>query len=397
MQIGVVGKPSSGKSTFFSGATLVDVEISGRPFTTIKPNKGTGYVTIKCVHDEKGKQCQPQNAKCENGIRMIPVQMLDVAGLIEGSWQGKGLGNQFMSDLMQASALIHVLDASGGTDAEGNVVSAGDYNPSNDVDFLENEVAYWIKGILTKNWGKISKSISASEKIAEGLANQLSGLGIKEEEVKEVLGQGVFAGKKPRDWGENELLEFSKSIMGKSKPMVVAANKCDLESAKENIDKLKSEFPKHTIIPSSAESELALRKAAKAGLISYIPGEKEFEILNEIPEQQKKALEFIRKNVLDVYGSTGVQQAINKTAFELLNLVVVYPVQDQGKWESGKGHYLPDTFLVKKGTTPKQLAGIIHTDFLNRYMGATDCRSGKKISEDYEIKNNDVIRIILRN
>ncbi|MFH1240342.1 MAG: redox-regulated ATPase YchF [Candidatus Diapherotrites archaeon] len=397
MQIACVGKPSSGKSTFFSAATLVDVEIANRPFTTIKPNQGTGYVTTKCVHEEKGKPCQPMNSKCENGIRLIPIQMLDVAGLIEDSWKGRGLGNSFLNDLMQAQALIHVLDVSGTTDAEGNTVTAGSYNPVNDVEFLEREVAYWIKQILEKNWGKISKSISISGEIVSGLATQLSGLGIKERDIKKVLSEIELKSKKPSEWDEEEMLQFSSAIREKSKPMVIAANKCDMQSAAENLDKLKSEFSEKRIFPTSAESELSLRRADKAGIIKYIPGGKEFEILKECEEKQKKALEFIQKNVLDVFGSTGVQQVINKTAFDLLDLVVVYPVQDQSKWVSGKGHYLPDAFLVKKGTTPKELAGIIHTDFANRYLGAINCRTNQKISESYEIQNNDVIKILLRN
>lgn len=396
MQIGVVGKPNTGKSTFFAAATLVDAEIGNRPFVTIKPNQGTAYVTAKCVHTEKGRQCEPQNSKCEKGTRLIPIQILDVAGLVPDAWKGKGLGNSFMSDLMQASALIHVLDASGSTDAEGNAVKAGSYNPANDVAFLEKEVSYWILGILKRNWDKISKSISSTGNVAEGLAKQLSGLGVKEDEVKNVILNEIFR-QKPKDWSEETILEFSSAIREKSKPLVIAANKCDLESSAENIDKLKSEFPGLVITPTSAESELALRKADKAGVISYIPGSKDFEILKEIPEAQKKALDFIQKKVLDVYGGTGVQQTINKTAFDLLDLVVVYPVQDQAKWISGKGHFLPDTFLVKKGTNPKELAGIIHTDFLEKYISAIDCRTGKKISEDYEIKNNDVIKIVLRN
>ena len=362
MQIGIVGKPNTGKSTFFKAATLVDAEIGNRPFVTIKANQGTGYVTQKCVHREKGIDCQPMNSKCEKGTRMVPIQMLDVAGLVPDAWQGKGLGNQFMNDLMQANALVHVLDASGSTDAEGNEVAKGSYEISQDVEFLEKEVAYWILGILKRNWDKLSKSLSMSGNIADGIANQLSGLGVKEEEVKAVMRNDIFK-KKPSEWSEETLLEFSSSIREKSKPMIIAANKCDVDGSAERIDKLKSAFPKYEIIPSSAESELALRKADQTGVVSYVPGSKEFEIVKELPGAQKKALDFIQEKVLDVYGSTGVQTAINKTAFDLLGLVAVYPVQDPNKWMSGKGHVLPDTFLVKKGTNPKELAGIIHTDF----------------------------------
>lgn len=395
MLIGIIGKPNSGKSTFFSAATLVDAEIGNRPFVTIKPNQGTGYVTQKCVHLELGKECQPMNSKCEKGIRLIPIQMLDVAGLIEGAWKGRGLGNQFLNDLMQAKALVHVLDCAGATDAEGNVCEAGKHDPAEDILFLEKEIAYWICGILEKNWRAISKKADAEKKPAESIAKQLSGLGVSEEQVKRVLAKGF--NEKISLWSKEELLRFCEEIRKESKPMIIACNKMDLPHAKENFEMLKKKFPTHRFVACCSEAELALRKAAKEGLIEYIPGNGEFKILKELNEKQKKALNFIKKNILENFGNTGVQQVINETVFELLKLVVVYPVQDQNKWIDGKGHVLPDAFLVKKGTTPKQLAGIIHTDFLKRYIGAIDCRSKQKLSENYEIKNNDVIKILLKN
>ncbi|MDP2973832.1 MAG: GTPase, partial [Candidatus Diapherotrites archaeon] len=246
MQIGIVGKTNTGKTTFFSAASLVDAEIGNRPFVTIKPNQGTGYVTAKCVHPEFGKQCIPQNSKCENGIRLIPATLLDVAGLIEGAWQGKGLGNQFMNDLMQAAALIHVLDCSGTTDAEGNTTKGHD--PANDVRFLEKEIDYWVRGILEKNWAKISKGATASSKPWEPIADQLSGLGMGEAQVKDVFESEHF-GPKPSDWNEEEVLRFASAIRQRSKPMLIACNKMDLPQAKENFEKLKKEFPEKIFVP----------------------------------------------------------------------------------------------------------------------------------------------------
>jgi len=392
MQIGIVGFTNSGKSTFFSAATLVDVEISNRPFTTIKPNQGTSFVTSKCVHEEKGKECKPVNSKCENGVRMIPVKLLDVAGLVPDAWKGKGLGNQFLSDLMQADALIHVLDVSGKTDLEGKPTQGHD--PAETVRFLEKEIAQWIKGILTKNWNKISKQASASKKVADALSNQLSGLGVSENDVKEVLEKGSFS-EEPHNWSEEEILRFSEEIRKKSKPILIAANKIDVSGAKENYGKLVKEFPDKIIVPCSAESELALRRASKNQIISYIAGESSFKILKKVVEKQKNALDFIQKNVLEQWSKTGVQKAINKTAFDLLNLIAIYPVQDANKWVDGKGNFLPDTFLLKKGSNALQLAGTIHSDFEKRFVAAIDCRTGQKIGKDHELKNNDVIKIQL--
>ncbi|PIU21696.1 MAG: redox-regulated ATPase YchF [Candidatus Diapherotrites archaeon CG08_land_8_20_14_0_20_34_12] len=394
MQIGIVGKPNSGKSTFFSASTLIDVEIGNRPFVTIKPNQGIGYVTSKCVHPDLGKECQPQNSKCINRVRLIPIQLLDVAGLVKDAWKGRGLGNQFLNDLMQAHALIHVLDISGTTDAEGNPINGG-HDPAEDVLFLEKEIDYWIKGILTNNWIKIMRKADAEKKASEALAMQLTGLGISEKHIKGVLVKLGFDDVL-EEWSEEQLLEFCEEIRKFSKPMLIACNKIDLPDSRENFERLKKQFPEHIFVACSAEAELALRKAAKEGLIEYIPGGNDFAIKKELPEKQKKALEFIKESILKQYGSTGVQEAINKTAFELLKLIVVYPVQDQNKWISAKGHVLPDAFLIKECSTPKELAAKIHTDFIEKYLGAIDCRSKQKISETTELKNNAVVKILLR-
>jgi hypothetical protein len=391
MQLGVVGKPNTGKSTFFSAATMVPAEIGNRPFVTVKPNQGTGFVTRKCVHGEFGVECQPQNSKCEKGVREIPVTFLDVAGLIEGAWLGKGLGNQFLNDLMQASALIHVLDASGTTDAEGNPCSG--HNPSEDVVFLEREVDYWVKGILEKNWGKVSKQAASSKNPAEALAKPLSGLGISEEQVKEVLENGF--GKKPSEWSEEEKLGFASAIRQKSKPTLIACNKIDLPQARENCERLAQEFPDKTFVACSAEAELTLRKAAKANLIEYVPGAKEFTVKGELSGQQKRALDFIQEQVLDAIGSTGVQEAINKTAFGLLGLIVVYPVEDANKLASGKGHVLPDAYLLEKNSTALDLATAIHTGFGERFAAAIDCRTHQKLGRDHPLKMDDVVKIQL--
>ena len=393
MQIGIVGKTNTGKSTFFSASTMVDAEIGNRPFVTIKANQGTGFVTRKCVHEEFNVKCQPQNSKCVSGLREIPITLLDVAGLIEGAWQGKGLGNQFMNDLMQASALIHVLDCSGTTDAEGN--SCKGHNPADDVRFLEREVDYWVKGILQKNWGKISKQASASKKPAEALAVPLSGLGMSEDDVKEVF-EKRKCNEKPDEWSEEEILEFASAVREKSKPMLIACNKIDLPQSKENFDRLVKEFPEKIFVPCSAESELTLRKAVKVGLINYVPGAKEFEIKGEVNEKQRHALEIIQEKVLDIWGSTGVQQAINQTAFELLELIVVYPVEDANKLASGKGHVLPDSYLLKKGSNAIDLAGEIHSDFVKRFVAAIDCRTHQKLGKEHELKMDDVVKIQLR-
>ena len=392
MQIAICGKSNTGKTTFFSAATRVDAEISNRIFTTIKPNRGAGYVTAPCVCRELGVECNPVNSKCISGTRLIPVKIIDIAGLVPGAHKGKGLGNAFLSDIMEADALIHVVDASGGTDSDGNPVQLGTHDPMEDVLFLEREIDYWILGILQKNWKEICRRAEAKvEKLDELIFKQLSGLGINHEDATHALSK-VPVGEKS---SEEDMLRFIEILRRKAKPMIVAANKADVPQSEASIKKMKE--TEVMSVACSAESELALRKAREEGDIKYIPGNSSFEIIKpELGGKKKKALEFIRTHVLDKYGSTGVQQTLNKAAFALLNMIVVYPVQNENHYTSGKGHVLPDAYLVPKGTTAKRLAGIIHTEFEERFIAAVDARTRQRMAADHELKNNDIVKIMLR-
>src|SRR3990170_6851112 len=184
--LGVIGKPNTGKSTFFSAATLATVEIANYPFTTIKPNRGVGYVRTPCVHEEFGVNDNPRNSLCNNGVRLIPVELIDVAGLVPGAWEGRGLGNQFLDEIRRADALIHVVDASGGTDCEGRICKLGEHDPLEDVQFLEHEITMWIASILKKDWPKLARTAEAESKDLYGmLEERLSGLAIKRSHIFE--------------------------------------------------------------------------------------------------------------------------------------------------------------------------------------------------------------------
>jgi ribosome-binding ATPase YchF (GTP1/OBG family) len=372
MEIAICGKPSSGKSSFFKAATMIDVPISSRPFTTIKPNVGVSYVTTQCPCKEMGLKCSPKNSQCVNGIRMIPVKLWDIAGLIPGAHEGKGLGNRFLNDIMQADMLIHIVDASGKTDAEGNVTQ--DHDPSEDVKFLENEIELWFASVIKRNLTKIRDKEKAS--------TILSGLGIKPEHIETVLNK---VGLEPE--------ALAKELRRLSKPILIAANKIDLPSSEDNMEKMRSDFPNSTIVPCSAEAEITLRTASKAGFIDYVPGSGSFEAKKELTESQKKGLELIKKLVLEKHGSTGVQECLNKAVFEFLNYIAVYPVENESKLSDKKGNVLPDVFLMPKGSTALDLAYKVHTDIGDKFIGAIDARTKKRVSADYELKNGDILSI----
>ena len=394
LQIAVTGKPNVGKSSFFNSATASQVEMANYPFTTIDANKAVGHVISECPCKELNVTCNPNNSQCIDGTRLIPIELIDVAGLVPGAHEGKGLGNKFLDDLMQAKVFINVIDASGSTDLEGNPVDAGSHDPLEDLDFLENEIVMWMYGILSKNWVRLVRKIGAEHlDIAKVLFDQLSGTGIAIEDIIEAKRtiEPDF-----NKWEEEDLIELTRNILHIAKPMMIIANKADLPTSEENIKRIKEKYP--NVIPTSAGSELALVNAAKSGLISYMPGDDHFEILKpeELSEAQKKGLEYIQTNILDRYGSTGIQDVLNFGVFDLLDQIVVYPVQDENKYTDQKGNVLPDGILLKRGSNPRQLAYLVHTDIGDNFMHAVDARSKMRIASDYELKDGDIISIITR-
>jgi ribosome-binding ATPase len=394
MIIGVIGKANVGKSTFFNSATDQAVPSANYPFTTIHPNIGISFVREKCVCREFGVIDNPLHSICIDGNRFVPIKLIDIAGLVPGAHLGKGLGNKFLDDARQADALIHVVDASGSTDPEGRVIEKSQGDPLFDIKFVEEEFDQWILSIVNRDWSKTSRDMANQKlKIEQILTKRLSGLSVTVDTISNALSTMGLINKNPDKWTEEDLLEFVRLIRKNSKPLLILANKADISSSQENIKKIKQQ--NNIVIPCASEGELVLRKGAKKGLWYYLPGDPTFELKDEnlLNEQQKKALKII-SSVLDKYGSTGVQEAINTVCFKLLDLIIVYPVEDEIKLSDKKGNILPNAFLLPKGSTTKDLATNIHEDLAKGFMFAIDVRNKQRIGADYELKHNDVIKIV---
>lgn len=392
MLIGLVGKPSVGKSTFFKAATLAEVEIASYPFTTIKPNHGVGYVKIECIDKEFNTQCMPRHGFCINHWRFVPVDLMDVAGLVQGASEGKGLGNQFLDDLRQADVFIHIVDASGTTDETGKPTKG--YNPCKDVIFLEEELDNWFYNIFMKVWKSFVRRVE-EENFSKEVAKQFSGLKVDEYHVKKALSDLKFL-EKPSQWNDNQLKKFVRKLRILSKPMIIAANKCDYPESENNIKLLQDNFPEYFIYPCSADSELALREAAKHDLIKYIPGEKKFNINeNKVNLKQKEALEKINENVLKKYSGTGVQEILNVAIFDFLKYIAIFPAGAH-KLADSKGNVLPDCFLLPPESTALDFAYFLHTDFGKNFIKAIDARSKKALGKDYKLKHRDALEIITK-
>jgi hypothetical protein len=393
--LGIVGKPNVGKSTFFSAATLAPAEIANYPFTTIKPNRGMGYVRSPCVCKEFKVRDNPVNSLCINGMRLIPVELIDCAGLVPGAWQGRGLGNRFLDEIRKADALIHIIDASGSTDLEGKVLKPGAHDPVEDVKFLEVEITMWLANILKRDWTKLARTIESGGKdLLSTLEERLSGLTIKRTHIFEALRVTGLNPERPASWTEEDFLKFVDALRRIAKPMLIVANKIDLPYAEENLRRLKE--LDYIVVPCCAEAELALRRAAEKELIDYTPGDCNFTISapEKLTQAQVKALETIREKILVRHGSTGVQQAINTAFFKLLNMIVVYPVEDIEHLTDHEGRILPDAYLVPFGTTAREFAYIIHTELGDTFIYALEAREKKRIGENHVLKDRDVVSII---
>jgi len=393
MLIGLVGKPSVGKSTFFKAATLAEVEIASYPFTTIKANHGVGYVKVDCIDKEFNVQCNPSHGFCIEHKRFVPVELMDVAGLVKGASEGKGLGNQFLDDLRNANCFIHIVDASGTTDSEGKPTTG--HNPCEDVRFLEDELNAWYFNIFNKVWKSFARKTEMENlKVSEAIAQQFSGLKVTEGHVKNAL-RKVNLSEKISTWKDDDVKLFVSTLRKISKPMIIAANKCDHADAEENIKKMQDEFVDYFIYPCSADSELALREAAKNNLIEYIPGDKHYKVKGELNTKQRQALEKIRINVLDKYSGTGVQEVLNLAVFDLLKYIAIFPA-GANKLGDSKGNILPDCFLLPQGSTALDFAFYLHTDFGKNFIKAIDARTKKALSKGYILKNRDALEIVTR-
>jgi ribosome-binding ATPase YchF (GTP1/OBG family) len=394
MLIGIIGKANVGKSTFFNAATELAVQAANYPFTTINSNIGIVHARQKCVCTEFGVQDNPIHSICIDGNRFIPINLIDIAGLVPGAHLGKGLGNKFLDDARQADALIHIVDASGSTDSEGKPISPGTGDPISDVSFVEEEFDLWLASVVSRDWNKVSREAeSQGQKLEQMLAKRLSGLAIGSRQIADALDETGLYYKKTILWTQEDIFNFCKVIRIKSKPIVLAANKADLSTVDKNINAMKKTG--RDVIVCASEAENLLRRAAKKGIIHYLPGDNSFSIKQEaeLNDQQKKALSII-SNILSKYGSTGIQEVINYVCFEILNLIVVYPVEDDLKLRDKKGNVLPDARLLPRGSTAKDLAHAIHADLAKGLLYAIDIRSKQRLSSEYKLKNNDVIKIV---
>jgi len=395
--VGIVGKPSCGKTSFTNAACMTDFKVGSYPFTTIEANVGVTHVRSKCACADFDVEDNPQNSICIDKVRLVPIKLIDVAGLVPGAHEGRGMGNQFLDDLRQADVLIHIVDASGALDAEGQEVDAGSYDPVDDVRFLEKELVEWMLGIIQKDWRRITGRVrSEGVKLEELLLEKLSGLKITRVHILKAMRDSNLKAESVDKWTEEETRVFVQTMQKIAKPIIIAANKIDRPNAEDNLKRLQEEFPDYLVVPVSALAEKVLKDLEQKGVIKYIPGDDDFQILtpDNLNENELAQLEKIREHILKKFGGAGVQNILNRAVFDFLHMITVYPVHDTNSLSDSDGNVLPDVYLVPEGTKAKEFAGHIHTDLMESFIHGIDARTKMRISDKHELKDRDVIKIV---
>ena len=396
IKIGLIGKTNTGKTTFFNSSTLSSDEISTYPFTTKKSSTSVGYAITLCVHPEFNVNDNPNNSKCKDGWRYIPIELIDLPGLIKDAWKGKGLGNQFLSIASQSDALLHVVDASGGIDSSGQITEAGTGDPVSDFADIEEELNMWYQKILEGNRDKLQKIVEVDNDQIKALTELYQGMGVKQGHVKEALKVTKLEEKDIENYDINDSKKFATELRRTSKPTLIVANKIDIDGAAKNFQRLRERYNDIIVVPASADSELSLRRAEQKNLIKYSPGSEKFDILkeNDLNQKQKNALNFIESDIMGEYMRTGVQFAINVTVFKLLKMNSIYPVTTPENLSDKKGRVLPDLILLKDGSTVIDLAKEIHSDLTKGLLYAKDLRYNLRVPTNYQLRDRDVISLV---
>ena len=321
MKLGIVGLPNVGKSTLFNSLTKAGAESANYPFCTIDPNVG-----VVAVPDERLKLL----GDLYHSKKVTPavIEFVDIAGLVKGASKGEGLGNQFLSNIREVDAIVHVVRCF----EDSNVVHVdGNVNPLRDIETINLELIFSDLEILERRIAKVAKGARMDKEQAKELAML--------ERVKECLEDGKLAiGFETEDEDEEEY--FKNLNLLTAKPVIYAANVGEEDLANDGADNAGVQ---------------AVREYAKE------TGSEVFAICAQIEEEISELDDEERQMFLDDLGlkESGLEKLI-RASYHLLGLMSFLT----------SGEDETRAWTIKQGTKAPQAAGKIHTDFERGFIKA---------------------------
>ena len=321
MKLGIVGLPNVGKSTLFNSLTKAGAESANYPFCTIDPNVG-----VVAVPDERLKLL----GDLYHSKKVTPavIEFVDIAGLVKGASKGEGLGNQFLSNIREVDAIVHVVRCF----EDSNVVHVdGSVNPLRDIETINLELIFSDLEILERRIAKVAKGARMDKEQAKELAML--------ERVKERLEDGKLAiGFETEDEDEEEY--FKNLNLLTAKPVIYAANVGEEDLANDGADNAGVQ---------------AVREYAKE------TGSEVFAICAQIEEEISELDDEERQMFLDDLGlkESGLEKLI-RASYHLLGLMSFLT----------SGEDETRAWTIKQGTKAPQAAGKIHTDFERGFIRA---------------------------
>jgi len=374
LTVGLYGKPSTGKSTFFSAVTKKVVTIAEHPFSTTTSDEGIAYVSDTCPCTEFSITCNPANGTyCQSGTRFVPIKIIDVPGVIGGAHAGKGLGKQSLSALNKVDGLIYLLDLTREDCIE-------------DFELLKNEYILWVTNILNKNWRGISKEVAGMRRPLDlVIQTHLNTFNIDPRYVKIMLED---LPRNPYDWTGNTIKLFSERIWAKKK-YVIAANKADLCLDQLGVIEALQKKYGRKVLPVSSLSELILIRRQETGDVRYVRGSNNFTVLKNRDEELSRI-----ERTMAVLGGTGVQACLNNLVFDELEQILAYPVENIDRLDDSRGRVLPGPYLMPQHSTLADFARRVHTEISEGLLFGVDARHRRRIGKQTPLQQNDIIKLV---